>query len=147
LADGDSRRRVVMRIKAGLLLLLLACSLAAQDKSRWRRVYTFEDAVVEMEEIKLSFGNYGRVRFRTVYDKPEPLRGKPGVKYKTVVEDMEFKCAEGEYRVMETAYLDKNGKVVQSYKADESEAWKPVKSVMMENLSGAACRMIARKKL
>jgi hypothetical protein len=132
---------------ACLLLLVLTGSLVAQEKRKWRRVYTYEDAVIEMEEIKLSFGNFGRVRFRTVFDKPEDLRGRPGVKYKSILEDMEFKCADGEYRVTETIYLDKKGKVIQSYKADEAEGWKRVKSDMMARLFTPACRMIAEKKM
>ena len=49
-----------MRIRAFPLTLLLARTLAAQQKSRWVRVYTYDDAVIEMEEIQLSFGNFGR---------------------------------------------------------------------------------------
>ena len=134
-------------------LAVLICGLAtgaafAQEKSRWRRVYTYEDAVIEMEEIKLSFGNFGRVRFRTVFDKPEALRGSPGVRYKSQVEDMELMCAERQYRVTEVAYLDARGRVVRSYKAEGPEAWKFVRAGgMMEKLFVPACRMIAEKKL
>ena len=49
-----------MRIVACLALLLaLAASLAAQDKIRWRRVYTYSDAVIDLTrgvpELKSSY--------------------------------------------------------------------------------------------
>ncbi len=135
-----------MRIIA--CILLLAVPLAAQEGVRWRRVYTYEDAVVEMEEIKLSFGNFGRVRFRTVYDKLEPLRGSPGVEYKSEVEDLELMCAQRQYRVTERLLLDAQGKVIRSYKAEPDAGWKIIRAGgMMEKLFVPACRMIARKKL
>lgn len=137
-----------MRVLACILLLALAGSPAAQEKSRWQRVYTFDDSVVEMEVIKLSFGNFGRVRFRTVYDKPEPLRGGAGAKFKSQVEDMELMCAERQYRVTEALFLDEKGKVVRSYKPDPPAGWKVVRfGGMMEKLFVPACRMIAAKKL
>ena len=137
-----------MRIGACLMTLALACSpAAAQSKSRWLRVYTYEDAVVEMEEVAFTFGAFGRVRFRTVFDEPQPVRAKPGVKYKTILEDMEFDCVERVYRVTETALLDRKGEVIQSYKADAGAPWKRVQSAMMQRLFNPACRMIAKKKL
>src|SRR5215212_3094611 len=108
-----------MRMMACVLWLLLsACPVVAQEKSQWRRVYTYDDAVIELEEIKLSFGNFGRVRFRTVFDKPKALRESPGVKYKSQIEDTELMCAQRQYRVNETTFLDARGRVVRSYKAD-----------------------------
>jgi hypothetical protein len=137
-----------MRVTGCVLLLVLAGSLVAQEKSKWRRVYTYDDSFIEMEVIKLSFGNFGRVRFRTVYDKPETLRGITGVKYKSHIEDMELMCAQRRYRVTGTDFLDARGKVIRSYKADESEGWKVVRfGSMMEKLFVPACRMIAEKKL
>ncbi len=64
-----------MRFGAILLALALVGAAAAQQKSKWVRVYTYDDAVIEMEEINLSFGNFGRVRFRTVFDESRPLPG------------------------------------------------------------------------
>lgn len=136
-----------MRIGACLLTLALAGSLAAQEKSKWRRVYTYEDAVIEMEEINLSFGDFGRVRFRTVFDETRTLRGKPGAEYKTVVDDLEIMCAERQYRVTESVFLDSKGRAIQTYKAGASEPWKHARSSMMERLLYPACRMIANKKL
>ena len=136
-----------MRIGAFLLSLLLASTAAAQQKSKWVRVYTYDDAVIEMEEIKLSFGNFGRVRFRTVFRKPRPLPGKPGVKFKTLVEDLEIQCREQEYRLSTAVYLDAKGEPVHVYKADGDEEWQELRSLMMQRLLDSACRMIEKKKL
>lgn len=42
-----------MRMVACVLWLLVAGSVVAQEKNQWRRVYTYDAAVIEMEEIKL----------------------------------------------------------------------------------------------
>ncbi len=136
-----------MRIKAFLLSLALASTAVAQQKSKWVRVYTYDDAVIEMEEINLSFGNFGRVRFRTVFDEPRPMPGKPDVSFKTVVEDMEILCAEQQYRLGSAAYFDAKGASVYTYKAGGEEEWEDVKTHMMLRLIDPACRMIEKKKL
>ena len=137
-----------MRIMACFLVLLTAGALAAQEKSRWRRVYTYDDAVVEMEEIKLSFGNFGRVRFRTVFDESRELRGSPGRKYQGWVEDMELMCAERQYRVTELVFIDARGRALRTHKADPEAEWSYAPpGGMMEKLLAPACRMIERKKM
>ena len=140
-----------MRIVACLAVsLALAASPAArqtQKPGKWVRVYTYDDAVVEMEEVAFTFGAFGRVRFRTVFDKPQTMRGKTDVKYKTIVEDTELDCVERVYRVTETVFLDKKGDVIQAYKPEVPGPWKSARSFMGERLYGPACRMIAKKKL
>jgi hypothetical protein len=136
-----------MRISAILLTLLLAAAAAAQQKSKWVRVHTYEDAVIEMEEINLSFGNFGRVRFRTVFDEPRPLPGRPDVLFKSVVEDLEILCEERQYRLGQAAYFDGRGASVYTFKADKDEEWQEVRSLMMQRLLTPACRMIEKKKL
>ena len=136
-----------MRLGAFLLTLLLAGAAAAQPKSKWVRVYTFDDSIIEMEEIKLSFGNFGRVRFRTIFDKSRPLPGKPGVKFKTIVEDLEIQCKEQEYRLSSSVYLDAKGAPVHVYKAEGDGEWQELRSLMMQRLLDSACRMIEKKRL
>ncbi len=138
-----------MRAVACLLLLLsLAASLAAQERTKWRRVYTFEDSFIEMEEIKLSLGSFGRVRFRTVFDKSERLRGDPDIKYKSQVEDTELMCDERQYRITEVVYYDARGRVVASRKAAGPEEWKYVMAgSMMEKLFVPACRMMKQRRM
>ena len=111
------------------------------------RVHTYDDAVIEMEEINLSFGNFGRVRFRTVFKEARPLPARPGVRFKAVVEDMEIMCAERKYRLGSAVYLDAKGVPVHSYKARGDEEWEEVRTHMMMRLLTPACRMIERKKL
>jgi hypothetical protein len=130
-----------------LLSLLLALTAAAQRKGKWVRVYTYDDSVIEMEEIKLSFGNFGRVRFRTIFDKPRPMPGRPDVSYKTLVEDLEIQCKEREYRLSTAVYLDRKGAPVYVYKARGDEDWEEVKTHMMLNLLDPACRMIEKKRV
>ncbi len=136
-----------MRIGTFLLTLLLALTAAAQRKSKWVRVYTYDDAIIEMEEIQLSFGNFGRVRFRTVFDKPRPMPGRPELMFKTVVEDLELQCKEREYRLSTAVYLDRKGAAVYVYKAKGDEDWEEVKTHMMLKVIDPACRMIEKKKL
>ena len=136
-----------MRITPFLLSLALAAAASAQQKSKWVRVHTYDDAVIEMEEINLSFGNFGRVRFRTAFKKPRPLHGKPDVTFKAVVEDMEILCAERKYRLGGAVYLDAKGAPVHSYKARGDEEWEEVRTHMMLRLLTPACRMIEKKKL
>ena len=137
----------VMRTGACLLALTLAAVATAQQKSKWVRVYTFDDAVIEMEEIQLSFGNFGRIRFRTVFKKPRPLPGQPDVLYKTLIEDMELKCKEHEYRLAGALYLDRKGRAVHIYNAKGDEEWSEVRTHMMLKILDPACRMIEKKKL
>ncbi len=140
-----------MRVVALVLLLLAAAgSPAAQEKSRWRRVYTFEDAYVEMEvrRIWLSSDGYGRVRFRTVFDEAGPMGRLGGVSYRSSVEDVEIECSERAYRVAEVLLLDAGGRVVRTLQASRSAEWRVAGrgSVMGRQLD-AACRMFAEKKL
>ena len=137
----------VMRTVACLLALTLAAAAAAHQKSKWVRVYTFDDAVIEMEEIQLSFGNFGRIRFRTVFKKPRPLPGQPDVLFKTVIEDMELKCREHEYRLTDALYLNRKGGAVHFYKAKGDEEWSEVRTHMMLKILDPACRMIEKKRL
>jgi hypothetical protein len=136
-----------MRIRAFLLAFALAGAGAAQPKSKWVRVYTFDDAVIEMEEIQLSFGNFGRIRFRTVFKKSRPLPGQPDVLFKTLIEDMELKCKEHEYRLAGALYLDRKGRAVRVYNAKGDEEWSEVRTHMMLKILDPACRMIEKKKL
>jgi hypothetical protein len=139
-----------MRVTASALLLLLLAgsSLAAQEESRWRRVHTYEDAFIEMEVIRLSVGDHGRVRFRTVFDETGPMGRLWGTKYKSSIEEIEFQCSEGAYRVTEVVLLDAKSKVIRVVEAGSSAGWKTAgPGSVMGRLSAAACRMIVEKRL
>ncbi len=138
-----------MRIFVGILLFALAAFVAAQEKDKWERIYTYEDSVIEINSAKVTLVNNrtGRVTFRTVYSKPEPLREKPGAKYKTRLETFEFRCAERRYRIYQVTLLDSKGKPVESYEMEPAEEWKiPKPGGMMEKLFGTACALLDEKR-
>jgi hypothetical protein len=132
-----------------LLLLWVSVFTVAQEKDEWRRVYTMEDAVIDMNTSKVTFGDkrIGRVRFRWVLKKPEALKEMPGVSYKSRLETIEFKCYEERYRLDETTLLDAKGKVIRSDEQDPLAEWKAVKpGGMMERLFRPACALIESKR-
>jgi hypothetical protein len=144
----ESQGGVQMRILVCALWVLPAF-IVAQEKDSWRRIYTYDDSVIEMNTARVTFGagNIGRVRFRTVWSKPAALTEKPGVKYKSRLETIEFKCVENRYRIYETTLLDPKGKTIESSEVDVSEEWKPVKpGGMMRRLFGPACQLIDEKR-
>jgi hypothetical protein len=138
-----------MRILLWSLLLSLAAFVAAQEKDKWQRIYTYEDSVIELNVSKVTFvnNNIGRVTFRTIWSKPQNLKGTPPVKYKTRLETMEFKCEEKQYRLYQVTLLDSKGKTVQSHDMESTEEWKvPKGGIVMDKLFGAACQLIAEKR-
>ena len=130
------------------ILLMVRIPILAQEKDKWRRVYTGEDAVIDMKVTQVTFeiGSSGRVRFRTILSKPEILK-MPAVEYKSRLETIDFRCAEHTYRVYEATLLDSKGQPIQSYEAKLSQDWKIAKAGgMMTKLSDAACSLIAEKR-
>ena len=150
-----------MRVLPCALLLMSSVLSAAQDKKIWQRVYTGEDSIIEINVSKVTFVEYstarkvtfsydtGRVGFRTIYSKPEVLKEKLGVKYKSRLETIEFNCAgnTARYRLYEAALLDEKGKVIKTFARDPLAEWKETKrGGVMEKLAGAACALIDEKR-
>jgi hypothetical protein len=151
-----------MRVLPCALLLMSSVLSAAQEKKeKWQRVYTGEDSIIEIDISKVTFVEYnvsrkvtfaysaGRVGFRTIYSKPEALKEKPGVKYKSRLETIEFNCAANaaRYRLYEATLLDEKGKVIKTFGWDPSAEWKETThGGMMDKLSGAACTLIDEKR-
>jgi len=130
-----------------LFLLLLLPSTGAQEKDRWRRIITFEDSIVELNLSQVSFGegNIGRVRFRTTYSKPVPIRG--GGIYKSLIETIEFRCAERQYRLVKEEFFDKKGSIINSMETKTTTEWKDIKTLStMERLMIPACELIKEKR-
>ncbi len=140
-----------MKIALAFLLITIALPLllvVAQEKDKWKRVYTYDDSVIEINEAKLKQidERAARADFRTVYEDQQPLRGKPGVKYKTRFETIEFRCNSGQYRVVEAKLVDSKGKTIDSYQMTEEEDWKPTNSGgMMQKLLSAACGIMYQR--
>ena len=134
--------------------------LAVQgEKEKWQRVYTGEDSIIEINVSKITFVEYnvsrtvtfgyrtGRVGFRTIFSKPETLKEKPGVRYKSRLETIEFNCTANRYRLYIATLLDDKGKVIKTFGWDPSEEWKETKhGSMMDKLAGAACKLIDEKR-
>ena len=101
-----------------------------QGKDNWQRVYTGEDSLIDVDVASLTFGanRIVRVRYRTIYSKPESLTSKPETKYKSRLEIIEFKLIPRLYRLRETSLIDSSGKTIQSYEAPLSDGWKVFKS-------------------
>lgn len=152
--------KVIMRSLFCALLLVPTVLFAAQEqKQKWQRVYTGEDSIIEIDISKVTFVennesrsgtfsyNTGRVGFRTIFSKPEALKEKPGVKYKSRVETIDFNCATNRYRSHEANLLDEKGKVIKTFGWDPSAEWKEIKrGGMMDKLSVAACTLIDEKR-
>ena len=132
---------------------------AQEKKEKWQRVYTGEDSIIEIDISKVTFVennvpgkvtfdyHTGRVGFRTILSKPEALKEKTGLKYKSRVETIDFNCATNRYRSYEATLLDEKGKVIKTFGWDPSAEWKEIKhGGMMDKLSLAACTLINEKR-
>lgn len=162
-----------MRVLPCALLLIPAVLFAAQEqKEKWQRVYTGEDSIIEIDVSKVTFVEYnvsrkvafgyntGRVGFRTIFSKPEALKEKPAVKYKSRLETIEFQCAKNDpgvikrvppdttrYRLYEASFIDAKGKTLKTYHGNPAEDWISVRfGSMMDKLSGPACKLIEEKR-
>jgi hypothetical protein len=130
----------VLRVNSLIVVFLLVSCLppAAQAQlGKWRRVFTGEDFVVDVNPTSLSFepGRVLRAQFRTILSKPETIGT---TKYKTRLETIDFKT-DRRYRYYETSLLDSAGKVVQSSEPNSSQDWKFSKDgVVTERLFQAA---------
>ena len=135
---------------ASIFLLLNLTHLPAQEKEKWERVYTLDDATIAMNTKTVTFaeGGVGRVRFRWNWSKPQPLADASDVKYKSRVETIEFDCAKRRYRLREFTLFDNKSKPILSREVNEEPLeWNFLKAGgMMERLYGPACRLIEEKR-
>ncbi len=128
-----------------LFVLLSTISLTAQQLPEWNRVHTFDESVIEMNTSLVTFisKDVSRVRFRWNFDQPQPLGGKSQLKYKSVLEVMEFNCSERRYRPYHFTYFDEDGSVVRIEEMNLPGEWR-VTSGMMEKLRAPACQLVQR---
>ena len=135
---------------ASILLLLSFFHSNAQEKEKWERVYTFEDATIAMNTTTVTFAEEGTgsVRFRWNWSKPQPLSDASGTKYKSRVEAIEFDCARRRYRLREFTLFDEKSKSLLTREMEEQPLeWNFLKpGGMMERLFGPACRLIEKKR-
>ncbi|MEW6207872.1 MAG: surface-adhesin E family protein [Acidobacteriota bacterium] len=138
-----------MKITSVASLLFVLLSLAAsQEKDRWQRIYSSEDADVDLNISTVILGaDYtGRVQFRISLSRPQPAPGKSDAKYKSVIETIEFKCPERLYRIIEVKRFDNKGNPVDTDENKPAEEWSAVKGGMMNKLLTHGCELIWEKK-
>src|SRR5688572_6452919 len=93
---------------AVVLLASQVCIQAQQEKEKWRRVFTSEAFVTQIDTSSLKLGpeKILQVQSRTVVSDPVRISGSTGPKYKSTVQTVEFKLGQGQYRILDTAFLD-----------------------------------------
>lgn len=124
------------------LLVLLLCDqptlaqanlldLFPDRKKEWQRISTDADSTVDVNTSSLVLESNGRLRatYRFRLSKEEKAFEKPGAKYKTRLETIQFDTRERTYRIVETTLLDSAGGVVYASGFETTRAWKPLNSV------------------
>lgn len=133
------------------LLFLPLPAASSQEKDRWERVYTLEDATIAMNstKVELRANGMGSVQFRWNFSEPQSLGGTPDTRYKTRIETVEFNCSRRRYRLTAFMLQDSKGKTVLAKELEPAELeWKFVKlGGMMERLLGPACKLIEEKRI
>jgi hypothetical protein len=130
------------------LLIVSTISLSAQKQSEWSRVYTLDEAIVEMNTTLVTriSEDITRVRFRWTFHQPQVGSGKPQLEYKSRLEVMEFNCAKREYRPYHFTYFDALGNTM---RIDEKpREWR--RAYVMDltgKLLESACNLIAKKPI
>jgi hypothetical protein len=112
-----------------ITILLLSCVAASTQTQRetWRRVFTGDEFIVDINPTSLTFeAHIFRAQFRTVFSTPEAISRNSTTKYKTRIETIEF-TTDKHYRYYETSLLDSEGKTVQAYPRNSSRDWKVFK--------------------
>jgi Surface-adhesin protein E len=138
-----------MQVTTCILFLLSLLPFTTQEKDEWQRLYTFEDSTVDVSTSNIWFGTdfTGRIRFLLTLSKPEPVPGETGIKYKSVIETIEFRCSENLYRVVNVKRLDSKGNIIDPNEEQPTPVWKSVKAgSMMDKFYTPGCEVIYKKK-
>jgi hypothetical protein len=115
-------------------IVVLACCFdgsikAQQTNDKWKRVYTGEDSVIDINAATLRFehGSILRAGFRTILSKPQKLEGPAGAKFKSRLETIDFKASERRYRVWEASLRDSTGQILLTT-AQSTDDWRIIKA-------------------
>ena len=111
-------------------------------------MYTYEDSSVEVDASNIIFSNdfTGRVRFRIIFSKPQPVAGKK-IGYTRFIETIEFRCEQRLYRVVDVQRYDKKEILVDSDGPKRSAEWVDVKArSMMDRFLQPGCHTIYEKR-
>lgn len=111
-----------------LIILLVLCTgqtLAQDDNNTWQRVITGPGFKIDIsiQSLQLEANRNFAAKFKTTLSKSESVEEKPGAKYKTRLETIEFDSKTAKYRILETDFLDSTGKTVHSSSSDQ---WKVI---------------------
>src|SRR5262245_7892827 len=89
------------------LLAGLAVNPQGQDAGVWKRVYTGDGYMIEVNIANLEFdvNRILRTQIRTILDKEEPLKDGSGAKSKTRLEKVEYQFQHNDYRVVQVVLL------------------------------------------
>lgn len=124
-------------------VLMLACGgvciQAQQEKEKWHRVFSSEAFVTHINTSSLKLGpeKMLQLQSRTVVSDPVRISGSTGPKYKSTVQTVEFKLGQGQYRILDTVFLDSSGKVILETVGPTD--WRAIKAGgVMDNVLGAA---------
>lgn len=129
-----------------LLFFVSSISVTAQKQPEWSRVYTLDEAIVEMNTSVVTriSDDITRVRFRWTFHQPQILSGDPKLKYKSRLEVMEFNCAKRKYRPYHFTFFDAAGNTIRI--DDSPREWRGVDfGRLTEKLLVSACDLITRK--
>ena len=133
-----------------LLILLYDTPSSAQfilhlpeGGKEWKRISTEADATIDVSRSSLVLESNGRLRatFRFSLAKQENAVEKPGAKYKTRFETIQFDARESKYRIVETKLLDSRGKVVYKSGFQLTRPWKEFNSSAASEFYRAAIEL------
>lgn len=108
--------------------------LAQPIKEDWARVFTSEAFITEIDLSSLRFeGNkILRIKSRTIMSEPTSVKRDSDLKYRTVLQTVDFRLNAKEYRLSETIFLDEAGKVLESSTAED---WRTIRlGGVMDNM-------------
>ena len=128
--------------------MLLSCT-QAQVKEKWQRIATYEDSTVDLNVANVIFSTAfsGRLRFRITLSKAIPLSKGFAVKYKSVIETVEFKCDVRQYRVNKVEMFDGRGEEIDLAQREAENEWKEVRNTgIWERLYKSGCELIRVRK-
>ncbi len=117
--------------------------LAQDNTDQWLRVFTEEESIIDVNRssLVLEQNQVISAQFKTKLLKPEPVPGKPDIKYQTRLDSIQFSMKDRRYRISESDLLDASGNVVFSYSSRDANSWKPLSGRTVNRLFNAASQL------
>jgi hypothetical protein len=117
------------RAIAWIVIVFSSCfCVHAQTKDQWRRAYTDDHSVIDVNisSLTLETGHVLRVDFRTTLAKSENIAPQQSAKYKSRIETISFKLNQNRYRLVEIVWFDSKGARLTS-STSTAEDWRVLK--------------------